>query len=104
MQARRENRELVIGAVSTLLRSEDTKHWVERLAPHGIVISEVISLSDALGGHIVRDRQMVASIETQHGTIRSIGCPIRFPDSSPRYERPPLLGEHTRELLGEEPE
>jgi CoA:oxalate CoA-transferase len=101
MQARRQNRELVLAAVSTLLRSEDTKHWVERLAPHGIVISEVISLSDALEGDIVRDRQMVASIETRHGTIRAIGCPIRFPDSSPRYERPPLLGEHTRELLGD---
>jgi crotonobetainyl-CoA:carnitine CoA-transferase CaiB-like acyl-CoA transferase len=105
MQARRQNRELVIEAISTLLRSEDTKRWVERLAPLGIVISEVISLPEALDGEIAREREMLASIETPQGTLRGVGCPIHFLDSSSRYERPPLLGEHTRELLGEcEPE
>jgi CoA:oxalate CoA-transferase len=99
MGARGENRELVISEISTLLRSEDTKRWIEPLAPHGIVISEVRSLAEALDGKIVRERKMVVSIKTEHGTIRSIACPIRFTDSSPTYERPPLLGEHSDELL-----
>jgi len=102
MRARRENRDLVVGEIARLLRSDDTMHWVELLAPLGIVISEVNSLPDALDGEIVRDRKMVTSIETEHGTIRSIACPIRFADSSPSYERPPLLGEHTDELLDED--
>ena len=102
MQARRENRELVVGEISTLLRKGDSKHWVDRLAPHGIVIAEVNSLAEALDGTIVREREMVASIETEHGTIRGIACPIRFGDSRPSYARPPLLGEHTDELLHED--
>jgi len=102
MQARRENRKLVIGEISKLLRDQDTQHWVDLLAPHGIVISEVNSLPEALNGQIVRERKMVISIETEHGTIRGIASPIRFGDSSPSYERPPLLGEHTDALLAED--
>ena len=101
MKARLEHRETVLEAISELLRSRDTRHWVDRLAPLGIVISEVNSLAEALDSEITRDREMVTSIETEHGTLRAMGSPIRFPDSRPRYRRPPLLGEHTRELLGE---
>jgi CoA:oxalate CoA-transferase len=102
MHGRRDNRDLVIGEISKLLRTDDTMHWVDRLAPLGIVISEVNSLPQALDGEIVRDRKMVASIDTKHGTIRGIACPIRFADSDPSYEPPPLLGEHNDELLGED--
>jgi crotonobetainyl-CoA:carnitine CoA-transferase CaiB-like acyl-CoA transferase len=44
MHARSENRDLVIGEIPALLRTDDTRHWVERLAPLGSVISEVSSL------------------------------------------------------------
>ena len=100
MRARRENRAHVVGEISLLLRSRDAKHWVDRLAPLGIVIAEVRSLAQALDGELVREREIVTSIATEHGTIRAIACPIRFGDSTPSYERPPLLGEHTDELLG----
>jgi crotonobetainyl-CoA:carnitine CoA-transferase CaiB-like acyl-CoA transferase len=102
MEARRENRERVVGEISALLRSDDTKHWVDRLAPLGIVIAGVNSLAEALDGELVREREDVVSIETEDGTIRSIACPIRFADSSPTYRRPPLLGEHGAALLGED--
>jgi crotonobetainyl-CoA:carnitine CoA-transferase CaiB-like acyl-CoA transferase len=63
------------------------------------VIAEVNSLAQALDGELVLEREMIASIDTEHGTIRAIARPIRFSDSTPTYQRPPLLGEHTDALL-----
>jgi crotonobetainyl-CoA:carnitine CoA-transferase CaiB-like acyl-CoA transferase len=43
-------------------------------------------------------------MEAQHptpGTIRTLACPIRSPQSEPRVGIAPKLGEHTGELMAE---
>jgi formyl-CoA transferase len=35
------------------------------------------------------------------GTYQTVGCPIKLSDSPAEITRPPLLGEHTDEVLGE---
>jgi formyl-CoA transferase len=35
------------------------------------------------------------------GTYQTVGSPIKLSDSPVTVQRPPLLGEHTQELLGE---
>jgi len=34
------------------------------------------------------------------GTYQTVGCPIKLSDSPAEVTRPPLLGEHTAEVLG----
>ena len=35
------------------------------------------------------------------GTYQTVGCPVKLSDSPAEITRPPLLGEHTGELLHE---
>jgi crotonobetainyl-CoA:carnitine CoA-transferase CaiB-like acyl-CoA transferase len=99
MKARAANRDLVIEAVQTLLLQRDTAHWVERFSRHGLVVAGVETLDQALEGELARSRDMVAAIPTPDGVIRVVGNPIKITGHETRYGRPPLLGEHTEELL-----
>ncbi|UEM04623.1 CoA transferase [Skermanella rosea] len=101
MAGRTANRDLVIRAVGSLLRTRGTAEWVGRLAPLGIVVAGVERLEDALAGDLARSHDMVVSIPTADGDLAVVGNPIRFPGEPTRYEPPPLLGEHTSALLAE---
>jgi len=35
------------------------------------------------------------------GAYKTVGCPVKLSDSPADVTRPPLLGEHTEDLLGE---
>ena len=48
-------------------------------------------------------REMIAVIPTPDGALRVVGNPIKMADHPPRYGLPPLLGEHTDEILGTPP-
>jgi len=99
MQARRVHRDHVLAALSELFAGQETKHWVDRLAPLGIVVSEVVSLPDALDGDIVRERGLIIETRTPDGPLRAVASPLRFGGAEERFEPPPLLGEHTAEVL-----
>ncbi|UEM21989.1 CoA transferase [Skermanella mucosa] len=101
MAGRTANRDLVIRAVGSLLRTRGTAEWVGRLAPLGIVVAGVERLEDALAGDLARSHDMVVSIPTGDGDLAVVGNPIRFPGEPTRYGPPPLLGEHTAALLAE---
>jgi crotonobetainyl-CoA:carnitine CoA-transferase CaiB-like acyl-CoA transferase len=67
--------------------------------PHG----PVNNMEQALNQPIVRERGFVK--EVQHpvaGTVKMVGSPLRFEGKyeDSRLEPPPLLGEHTRAVLG----
>jgi formyl-CoA transferase len=45
---------------------------------------------------------MIVDVEyPTRGTYKTAGCPIKLSDSPTVVQRPPLLGEHTADLLGE---
>jgi CoA:oxalate CoA-transferase len=100
MDARLENRDAVIKAVQTLMKTRTTAEWVTLLGGEGIVISGVETLETALEGEMAAARDMIAVIPTPNGALRVVGNPIKMSGHTPRYGRPPLLGEHTDEILG----
>jgi crotonobetainyl-CoA:carnitine CoA-transferase CaiB-like acyl-CoA transferase len=100
MAARSANRDVVVAAVGDLIRDGATADWVARLAPLGLVVAGVETLEDALAGDLARSRDMVAAIDTPDGPIRVVGTPFKITGHTPRYGAPPLLGEHTGEVLG----
>lgn len=99
MEARLKNRAFVLREISALFLSGDTEGWVNRLRPHGVVISAVQTLPDALDGPIAREREMVVEMDTPAGPIKAVGSPFKFPGETAVYHPPPLLGEHTSQLL-----
>jgi len=94
MEARRENRELVLRAVGEALAADTAERWVERLAPLGVVVAPVETLEKALASEQARARGMVVDIATPHGTIRAVGNPVKISGVPDEFFAPPLLGEH----------
>lgn len=103
MAARAAHRERVVDAVSALLLGRATAHWVELLAPKGIVVAGVETLDAALDSERVAQRQMVAMVSTPDGVLRLVANPMRFDgQDTTAYLPPPLLGE-ANEQVGARP-
>jgi formyl-CoA transferase len=48
----------------------------------------------------LRERDMIVDVEYPgRGTYKTVGCPVKLSDSPAEITRPPLLGEHTAEVL-----
>jgi CoA:oxalate CoA-transferase len=98
--ARAENRDVLVAAVEKLLESRTTAEWVEVIGAEGIVVSGVETLDRALDGEMAAAREMIAVIPTPDGALRVVGNPIKLSGHTQRYAPPPLLGEHSEDILG----
>ena len=80
---------------------EDAAHWLERLRAEDVPCGPVNRLDEALDDPQVRHRGMVVAFDHPMGAVRVLGSPVRLSDTPVSYRRrPPLLGEHTEEVLG----
>ncbi|MDH0893405.1 MULTISPECIES: CaiB/BaiF CoA-transferase family protein [unclassified Pseudomonas] len=92
---------LIDGILGDVLRSNTTDHWVERLTAVRVPCGPVNRFSEALADPQVRHRKMVVDIpHPLGGSVEAPGNPIKLSvDDSDSYSPPPLLGEHTDEVL-----
>ncbi len=99
--ARVENRGELIPLLSERLRERPAEDWVEALDAAGVPVGKVRTVPEAL--QAASDAGRAATVTVDHptaGALDLVASPIWGParaDPSP----PPLLGEHTREVLGE---
>lgn len=100
MAARRGNRAEVLAAITEVLMQASAKDWVRRLAPLGVVASEVGTLADALASDLARSRDLVVPLGDGDVPLRAIGSAIKFDGFTPAYSLPPLLDEHREAVLG----
>jgi crotonobetainyl-CoA:carnitine CoA-transferase CaiB-like acyl-CoA transferase len=100
MVARSENRDEVIAMTAKLMKIRGTAEWVDVLGREGLVISGVETLAQALDGELAASRDMIAVISTPDGPLRVVGNPIKLSGHEQTYTAPPLLGEHTEEIIG----
>jgi formyl-CoA transferase/CoA:oxalate CoA-transferase len=97
------NRAALIPLVEAALATRGSAEWTEELARVGIPAGAINTIDQALVHPQVQARDMVQSIEhPTAGTLRMTASPIKLKSyrSTPRRP-PPLLGEHTDEVLGE---
>lgn len=99
--ARVAHREELRVDLEDALATVGTDEWIERLVAQGVPCARVNTIGQALGDPLLEERGMI--VTTQHptaGEVRSLGCPIRFSRDAATYRLPPpLLGEHTHEVL-----
>ncbi len=100
MVARSDNRDEVIAMTAKLMKIRGTAEWVDVLGREGLVISGVETLAQALDGELAASRDMIAVISTPDGPLRVVGNPIKLSGHEQTYTAPPLLGEHTEEIIG----
>jgi formyl-CoA transferase len=97
------NRAVLVPMLEAIVRERPAAFWAERLEAAGVPCGPINSIAQALA-----DPQAMARglrIDLPHptaGTVPLVGMPIRMSRSPPGYLRPPpLLGEHTDEVLRE---
>jgi crotonobetainyl-CoA:carnitine CoA-transferase CaiB-like acyl-CoA transferase len=97
------NRELLEPLLVSIFTSRPAQSWIDGLLAAGVPAGPVNSVSEVFEDPQVLARQML--IELDHPTIgrlRQTGFPFKF-SATPAEARlaPPLLGQHTDELLNE---
>ena len=101
--ARMQNLPALIEILTRSFSQRDTADWLARLEAVGVPASPVLSIGDMLKDPQVLAREMVVEVEHSHlGTTKALGSPVKFSTTPTSIKRgAPLLGEHTREILGE---
>jgi formyl-CoA transferase/CoA:oxalate CoA-transferase len=97
------HRDELIPLIETALASRPSADWAAELSRAGIPAGAINSVDKALAHPQVLARDMV--LTTEHptaGTLRMPGSPVRLSGHTATVRRPPpLLGEHTDEVLSE---
>lgn len=89
--------------VADLLIKETRSHWIRRLGEAGIPCGQIRTIKEVCEAEQLVSRGMVIRMEhPTAGTVRNIDSPIRIDDCNATDDvAPPLLGEHTYEVLGQ---
>lgn len=83
-----------------LLKTRPSAYWLDALALEGVPSSPINTLPEGLEHPQVKARDMVVAVpHPVAGMFRMLGNPIKMPDKDPVYASPPLLGQHTEEIL-----
>ena len=98
--ARWENRHALDAIVEEWTRRY-TKHEVmQLLGDAGVPCGACQDTGEVLSDPHLKAREMIVDIDyPTRGTYQTVGCPVKLSDSPAEITRPPLLGEHTEDLL-----
>lgn len=98
-----ENREALLPLIAEVMARRTCDEWVDLLARGEIPCGPVNNMQSLFADPQVLHRRMV--VEVPHpiiGTLRLTGVPVKYSDTPATIRRPPpLLGEHTDEVLAE---
>lgn len=97
------NRYELATLIEEKLQEHTSDEWESILNAHGIPCGPIYGVDQALDDPQVRHRQMV--VEREHptlGIVRLLGLPVKLSETpGDVYRTPPLLGQHTDEILHE---
>jgi glutaryl-CoA transferase len=99
--ARVENRAALVPVLQAILAGRPTQDWVATLEAAGVPCGPINDLAQVFDDPHVQRRGL--RVEVPHplaGSIPVVASPIRLSRTPVRHGTPPLLGEHTREVLG----
>src|SRR6202049_278263 len=98
--ARWENRVALNPIVEEWTRGR-TKHEAMRLlGDAGVPCGAVQDTGEVLADPHLKAREMIVDVDyPNRGTYQTVGCPVKMSESPVSVTRPPLLGEHTAEVL-----
>jgi formyl-CoA transferase len=90
-------------AIEGHLREDTRANWLERFEKFGIPAGPILGIDEAFASPLATSRSMTVEIEhPKAGLITQVGAPWKIDGaSSPIRIPPPLLGQHTVEVLRE---
>jgi formyl-CoA transferase len=95
------HRDLMVGLITERLRARPAREWLRLLEPAGVPCGPINDLAQVFADPQVRHRGMqVRAPHPAAGEVTLVANPIKFSATPIAYDRaPPLLGEHTAEVL-----
>ena len=97
------HREVIVPLLADIMQQRTVAEWVAMLEPIGVPVGPINDLAQAFAQPQVKSRGL--QLELPHplaGTVPGVANPIKMSATPMRYESaPPLLGQHTQEVLGQ---
>jgi formyl-CoA transferase len=76
---------------------------LETLTEHHIPCGPILSTKEIIEDESLAANEMVVRVDhPERGEFSTVGCPIKLSDSPVDVYRPPLLGEHNKDIYGQE--
>jgi crotonobetainyl-CoA:carnitine CoA-transferase CaiB-like acyl-CoA transferase len=97
------HRTTLVPLLAAVMKTHTRSHWLEALEAAKVPCGPINDLADVFADPQVLARQM--TVQMPHplsGELRLVASPMKFSATPVQYRRPPpLLGEHTAQVLGE---
>jgi formyl-CoA transferase len=101
--ARVQNRDVLIGLLKSIFVARGVNEWLSALDEAEIPCGPINTFEQVFSMPQVQEREMLVKMD--HPTIGEmplVGSPLKFSDTPVQYRlHPPLMGEHTEEVLRE---
>ena len=96
-----KNREVLVPIVREIMRARTKRAWIDALEAAGVPCGPINNYAEVFDNEQVRHRGL--RVDIPHpllGSVPTVASPMRFSATPVDYDvPPPLLGEHTREVL-----
>jgi len=97
------NRNVLLPLLREQFRTRSTAMWLDALEKAGIPCAPINSVAEVFAHPQIEAREMIVQVpHPTAGSIKMVGLPYKLSDTPVGiYRHPPLLGEHTGEILAE---
>jgi crotonobetainyl-CoA:carnitine CoA-transferase CaiB-like acyl-CoA transferase len=97
------NRKECIDILSPILKTRTRDEWVKLLNDAAIPCAPINTMDEVFENPQILHRNMLVELDhPKAGRIKMVGIPVKYSESKTTIRRPPpMLGEHTCEILGE---
>lgn len=101
--ARVANREEIVGILQSVLETEDADHWISACDKANIPSGKINTIEQVFEHPQTLARDMLVEVEhPTAGMLKMAGIPFAMSETPPKVRlAPPLLGQHTDEVLRE---
>jgi crotonobetainyl-CoA:carnitine CoA-transferase CaiB-like acyl-CoA transferase len=98
-----QHRKELVPILAEEFKEKTREEWMERLVAEGIPCGPINSMESLFNDPQVLHRRMVEVVDHPTiGKLKLVGIPVKYSEATPCIRRPPpLLGEHTVEILRE---
>ena len=101
-RARVQNREALIPLLQDRMRERTRDHWLSKLEAAGVPTGPINSVDEVFAHPQIQAREMAVTVpHPDNPDLELVGNPIKLSRTPVSYDKPPpLLGEHTEQVLG----